>query len=53
MIGDGTADDAAANNNDLGPGWEFSFIYHTGFSMEFLFPPVVGTSIEISIDQGK
>jgi len=38
MIGDGTADDAAANNNDLRLGWELSFICHTNLSLEFLIP---------------
>jgi hypothetical protein len=34
VIGDGASDNATANNNDPGPGWEFSFISHIGLFFE-------------------
>jgi hypothetical protein len=40
MIGDGTADDAATNNNDLRAGWEFFLVCHTGLSLKFMFPQI-------------
>jgi hypothetical protein len=49
VIGDGTTDDAATDNDDPRPGWKFTFICHSGIPVKILFPLTVRVLIGSNI----